>query len=84
MTAKRAEQMRLGVFLMTAGHHSAAWRHPDTLFGNRLEHIVQVARMAYHDTFRRTPSGWKIAYRKVTLNGGNLDVGTPGAASTRN
>jgi hypothetical protein len=31
----------------------------------------------YRDTFRRTPQGWKIAYRVVTPNGGNIDIGTP-------
>jgi hypothetical protein len=31
----------------------------------------------YHDTFRRTPQGWKIAYRRLIPNGGNLDIGTP-------
>lgn len=31
----------------------------------------------YRDTFRRTPQGWKIAYRVVTPNGGNLEIGTP-------
>lgn len=27
----------------------------------------------------RTASGWKIAYRKVTPNGGNLDTGPTSA-----
>jgi hypothetical protein len=31
----------------------------------------------YHDSFRRTAQGWKIACRVVTPNGGNLEIGTP-------
>jgi FMN-dependent oxidoreductase (nitrilotriacetate monooxygenase family) len=46
MNIKRADQMRLGVFLMTAGHHSAAWRHLDTHVGDRLDDFVQIARTA--------------------------------------
>jgi FMN-dependent oxidoreductase (nitrilotriacetate monooxygenase family) len=46
MGSKRTEQMRLGVFLMTAGHHSAAWRHADTHVGDQLEDFVRIARTA--------------------------------------
>lgn len=75
MAARRSEQMRLGVFLMTAGHHSAAWRQTDTLISNRLEHFVQLARMAeaakfdmlfFADTVSSRLSDMQAATRSAT------------------
>ena len=43
---KRKENIRLGVFLMTGGHHAAAWRHPDTHIGNHFADFVDLAKMA--------------------------------------
>ena len=30
MSANEKRQIKLGAFLMTPGHHVAAWRYPDT------------------------------------------------------
>jgi N-acetyl-S-(2-succino)cysteine monooxygenase len=43
---KRKEQMKLGVFLMTAGHHAAAWRHPAAHIGNQFADYVKIAQTA--------------------------------------
>lgn len=43
---KRKEQMKLGVFLMTAGHHAAAWRHPQTHVGDSFEDFLRLAKTA--------------------------------------
>jgi FMN-dependent oxidoreductase (nitrilotriacetate monooxygenase family) len=43
---KRKEQMRLGVFLLTGGHHAAAWRLPETPVFNRVEDYINVAKIA--------------------------------------
>ncbi|GJD48333.1 Nitrilotriacetate monooxygenase component A [Methylobacterium crusticola] len=41
-------QMKLGAFLMTDGHHVAAWRHPDGRpdANVSLDHFVRLARLA--------------------------------------
>jgi N-acetyl-S-(2-succino)cysteine monooxygenase len=52
--AHTAKQMRLGAFLMSTGHHVAAWRHPDSVAdaGVNLAHVktlVQAAEAAKFD-----------------------------------
>jgi N-acetyl-S-(2-succino)cysteine monooxygenase len=46
--AKRTGQLRLGAFLYPAGHHIAAWRHPDSQAdaGINFRHYVQLAQAA--------------------------------------
>ena len=44
-------KMRLGVFVMTAGHHVAAWRHPEAYRGDSLAEYAQLARIAEHAKF---------------------------------
>ena len=46
--AKRTGQLRLGAFLYPAGHHIAAWRHPDAQAdaGVNFRHYVQLAQAA--------------------------------------
>lgn len=48
MMSKRSDQMKLGAFLMPAGQHVAAWRHPEAQAdaGVNLAHYVDVARTA--------------------------------------
>lgn len=43
-----ARQMKLGAFLMTDGHHVAAWRHPAGRpdASARLDHFVHLAKLA--------------------------------------
>jgi alkanesulfonate monooxygenase len=45
--------MKLGMFLRPAGHHIAAWRHPDAQAdgGVNFEHYVQVAQTAERGRF---------------------------------
>jgi hypothetical protein len=38
--------MKLGVFLMSAGHHAGAWRHPAAHVGNRCEDFLKIAKSA--------------------------------------
>src|SRR5262245_59940016 len=45
-THKRKEQIRLGAFLVTGGHHAAGWRHPDTHIATQLADYVDLARTA--------------------------------------
>ncbi|MGC4251858.1 MAG: LLM class flavin-dependent oxidoreductase [Sphingobium sp.] len=51
--SKRKEQIRLGAFLMTCGHHIAAWRHPDAQAnaGVSLRHFLEVAQTAERGLF---------------------------------
>lgn len=48
----KARKMRLGLFVLTAGHHVAAWRHPNAdrgdLFSEYVEH-VRIAEKAKFD-----------------------------------
>ena len=46
-------QMKLGAFLMTDGHHVAAWRHPDGRPDAHvgLDHFVRLARLAESAAF---------------------------------
>ena len=46
MTAGR--QLHIGAFINAAGHHSAAWRHPEAQAdaGMNLDHLAQLARTA--------------------------------------
>src|SRR3984957_3457923 len=46
--AKRTGQLRLGAFLYPAGHHIAAWRHPDAQAdaGVNFRHYVRLAQAA--------------------------------------
>ncbi len=46
-----ARKMRLGVFVMTAGHHVAAWRRPEAFRGDSLAEYAQLARIAEHAKF---------------------------------
>lgn len=39
-------KLRLGVFVMTAGHHVAAWRQPDAYRGDTLAEYAEIARIA--------------------------------------
>lgn len=39
-------QMKLGVFLITSGHHIAAWRHPDAYSGATIDEYVAIAQMS--------------------------------------
>jgi N-acetyl-S-(2-succino)cysteine monooxygenase len=43
---KREQQIRLGAFLETAGHHVGAWRDPDVYICNKLEDYVELARIS--------------------------------------
>lgn len=51
MSARK--QLRLGAFLMSSGHHLAAWRHPDAKAdgGLSFEHFKQVAQTAERGKF---------------------------------
>lgn len=51
MSAKK--QLRLGAFLMSSGHHLAAWRYPDAKAdgGLSFEHFKQVAQTAERGKF---------------------------------
>ncbi|MGL4290582.1 MAG: LLM class flavin-dependent oxidoreductase [Phreatobacter sp.] len=51
MSQKR--QIRLGAFLMTDGHHVAAWRHPksDPNAGVSIEHFIRLAKTAERGKF---------------------------------
>lgn len=46
-------KIRLGAFLMTDGHHVAAWRHPrsNPRAGVDIDHFIQLARTAERGTF---------------------------------
>ena len=46
-------QIKLGMFLRPAGHHLAAWRHPDAQAdaGVNFAHFVEVARIAERGLF---------------------------------
>ncbi|MGV1908549.1 MULTISPECIES: LLM class flavin-dependent oxidoreductase [Agrobacterium] len=44
--SKRQDQIKLGAFLYLTGHHLAAWRHPDTWAGDKLEHYTDFAKIA--------------------------------------
>ncbi|WP_114560496.1 LLM class flavin-dependent oxidoreductase [Desertihabitans aurantiacus] len=46
-------QLHLNAFLMSAGHHEAAWRLPETdaVGATGLDHFVQLARLAEEATF---------------------------------
>src|ERR1700712_621471 len=46
--SKRTGHLRLGAFLYPAGHHIAAWRHPDSQAdaGVNFQHYVQLAKAA--------------------------------------
>ncbi|MEG3131600.1 LLM class flavin-dependent oxidoreductase [Pantoea cypripedii] len=48
MSSSRPAQMHLGAFLQDAGHHIAAWRHPDAPVGAGMnfEHFHHLARRA--------------------------------------
>lgn len=48
-----ARQIHLGAFVMTDGHHVAAWRHPSTRpdASVRLEHFVHIAKVAERGRF---------------------------------
>ena len=52
MTVSR-RQMKLGMFLRPAGHHIAAWRHPDAQSdgGVNFPHYVQLAQTAERGLF---------------------------------
>src|SRR5688572_20418363 len=43
---RRARQMRLGLFVMTSGHHVASWRMPEAYTGMRFEEYREIAAMA--------------------------------------
>lgn len=53
MTATAPRQLHLNAFLMSVGHHEAAWRLPesDAVGGTDLAHFVQLARIAERGTF---------------------------------
>jgi FMN-dependent oxidoreductase (nitrilotriacetate monooxygenase family) len=46
-------EMKLGMFFWPAGHHLAAWRHPEAIAdaGEKLAHIVEVAKLAERGLF---------------------------------
>lgn len=44
-------KMRMGVFVMTAGHHVAAWRRPEAYRGDSLTEYAELARIAEHAKF---------------------------------
>jgi FMN-dependent oxidoreductase (nitrilotriacetate monooxygenase family) len=46
MKQQQVRQMRLGVFVMTAGHHVAAWRMPESHTGASFAEFKQVAKTA--------------------------------------
>ncbi|MCM0594315.1 MAG: LLM class flavin-dependent oxidoreductase [Gloeotrichia echinulata IR180] len=51
--SQQKRQLRLGAFLMSSGHHVAAWRHPDTPAdgGLNFQHFRQVAQTAERGKF---------------------------------
>lgn len=51
MSTKR--QLRLGAFLMSSGHHVAAWRHPSAVAdgGLNFQHYRQIAQTAERGKF---------------------------------
>jgi FMN-dependent oxidoreductase (nitrilotriacetate monooxygenase family) len=49
MTDER--KMRLGVFVMTAGHHVAAWRHPEAYRGDLFSEFLEIADIAERAKF---------------------------------
>jgi len=51
--ARQTRQMKLGAFLMTDGHHVAAWRHPRSRpdAGVSIEHFIELATLAERAKF---------------------------------
>src|SRR5690349_19722909 len=49
----KSRQIKLGMFLRPAGHHIAAWRHPDAQAdgGVNFSHYVQIAQTAERGLF---------------------------------
>lgn len=73
---KRKDRMKLGVFLMTAGHHAGAWRHPGTHEGNRFSDFARIATTAeaakldmlfFADTLSSRLGDLKAASRSATI-----------------
>jgi FMN-dependent oxidoreductase (nitrilotriacetate monooxygenase family) len=78
---KREEEMKLGVFLMTAGHHAAAWRHPQSHVGDRFDDFKKIARSAeaakldmifFADTVSSRLGDMKSASRSATQFGAQM------------
>lgn len=48
MGVAHKEMMKLGLFINPAGHHQAAWRHPDSQAdaGVNLRHYIEIAKLA--------------------------------------
>lgn len=46
-------EMKLGMFFWPAGHHLAAWRHPEALAdaGSNMPHMIEVAKLAERGLF---------------------------------
>ena len=46
-------EMKLGMFFWPAGHHLAAWRHPEAVAdaGENMPHMIEIARLAEHGLF---------------------------------
>ncbi|RWB32194.1 MAG: LLM class flavin-dependent oxidoreductase [Mesorhizobium sp.] len=62
--AKRAEKLKLGAFLMPAGHHLASWRDPEAQAdaGMNIGHYVDVARIAERGLFDMLFLGDRIGF----------------------
>jgi FMN-dependent oxidoreductase (nitrilotriacetate monooxygenase family) len=44
--------MKLGLFLLAAGHHAGGWRHPDAESGTEnIEHVIRITQTAEHAKF---------------------------------
>ena len=44
--------MKLGLFLLAAGHHAGGWRHPDAESGTEnIEHVIRIAQAAERAKF---------------------------------
>ena len=57
-----SRQMRLGLFIHAAGHHSAGWRHPEAEFGSlNFDLILRLANAAEHACFDMVFFGDKLS-----------------------
>jgi len=44
--------MKLGLFLLAAGHHAGGWRHPDAESGTEnIDHVIRITQAAERAKF---------------------------------
>jgi ABC-type uncharacterized transport system substrate-binding protein len=80
------KQMKLGMFLRPAGHHVAAWRHPDAQVDagwnfTRFAQLAQTAQLAQLATLHKVPAAYVL--REFAEVGGLMSYGTNIADSFR-